>query len=62
MRALIIEDDDSQAGVVRGALTGMGYTCDVADDGEGGLRAKLSDPSEKCNLIENKRGFGYIVW
>ena len=42
MRALIIEDDDSQAGVVRGALTGMGYACDVAGDGEGGLRCLKS--------------------
>ena len=38
MRALIIEDDSAQAALVQATLNKMGYTCEIADNGEDGLK------------------------
>lgn len=43
-RLLVIEDDDPFAGVLADIARGRGWTCEVAPDGESGVRAALADP------------------
>ena len=42
MRALIIEDDSAQAALVQATLNRMGCTCEIADNGEDGLKRLMT--------------------